>query len=329
MAYVFAEFGQTQQCPPGYVYRQGSANTYTGKPTFDCLPPAPDTQANCPPGFRPQTSRSGTTCVPLQPATCPLGTVWDQNSCRGVGVSPQSQADCAEGLFFHARKTFPGTRTIPQPAMCLKTPPSIFPGLPGFAFPDWLSPSISPAAPPVIGVQAPRPTNLSADWKSGQCPSGWVFRPGNLLNCLPPRNCGLSQAAACVLPLPVEAGPPRPPSITSDELKRGDVFYSKDPCPQGFVKIDAGTKNEHCRRLPPAMVDDSGLFSPPLTPPCQTGYVLVADQCVKQPPMLEPPVEVKTAGITSWASTNWKWLAALAVVGAVGYGWAKRKPVEA
>jgi len=45
--------------------------------------------------------------------------------------------------------------------------------------------------------------------------------------------------------------------------------------------------------------------------------------------MLEPPVEVKTAGITSWASTNWKWLAALAVVGAVGYGWAKRKPVEA
>jgi len=87
---------------------------------------------------------------------------------------------------------------------------------------------------------------------------------------------------------------------------------------------------------PPACTAEQllqGKYAGPTVPPkqtdCQTGYVLVNEQCVKQTTPIMPPAEVKTAGVTSWASANWKWLAALAVVGAVGYGWAKRKPVEA
>jgi hypothetical protein len=170
------------------------------------------------------------------------------------------------------------------------------------------------------------PTNVSADQKSGTCPSGFVFKPGILYTCNPGMTCSASWPATCVSA--VSGGP-----VTSDEIKRGDSFFSIAPCPQGYVKSSVGTKSEGCRRsiqvppfVSPSLVPPPIEATPPLSTECQTGYVLIAGQCTK--PIVSLPLEVKSAGVTSWASTNWKWLAALAVVGVVGYGWAKRKPVE-
>jgi len=292
MAYVFAEFGQVTYDPRMAAAQQSSLSLpcSSGWTVF--------TEPFYPTAHRCVRKRPDGTAEYSCPPGWTLGLAGTGRSSYSTCVPPVTMAStCPPGQYMNKSGGCSGQSVIGSS------------GLPG-----WLSPSLGPAAP--------RPTNLSADWKSGQCPSGWVFRPGNLLNCLPPRNCGLSQAAACVLPLPVEAGPPRPPSITSDELKRGDVFYSKDPCPQGFVKIDAGTKNEHCRRQVVATADDSKQRE------CQTGYVLVADQCVKQdvpPPQID--VEVKTAGAPDWVSDNWKWLLAVATAGGVVYWWTKRKAV--
>jgi len=83
-------------------------------------------------------------------------------------------------------------------------------------------------------------------------------------------------------------------------LHPSGFFWSKDPCPQGYVKVDASTKNEGCR-------------------------VVEAVPPGPQPPA-EVKAEVKAEGAgKSWLEANWKWLAALAVVGGGAYYYAKRK----
>jgi len=269
---------------------------------------------------------------------------------------PRVASDCPQGSLLIASTTG-GTRTSPHriPARCLRcqatsgTRPCPTTGVPGTG--TLATARCVPSERPDRNGNCPAGRKLQAGCcipptSGADCPAGYSFQAAGLYGgdvglparCNPPRphTCYPTSGGA---PISVAALLPCPSGTVSTPTVGVDFFFSNTPCPQGYVKEKAGTKSEGCRRLS-TMSDGPGLFLPPLvkpngfippTPPgveCQTGYVLVANQCVKQDvPPTQVDVEVKTAGTPNWVSENWKWLLALAAAGGVVYWWTKRKAV--